>query len=81
VNCWARSYGGDATLSQEERERVVDKGIRALAKALAIDPDCFGALAHINQIYREKAKALDTVGRNAEARQAKKMSCAPARIQ
>jgi tetratricopeptide (TPR) repeat protein len=70
VNCWARSYHGDATLSQEEREQVVDKGIQALEKALAIDPDYFEAISYINLIYREKAKALAAVGRNAEAREA-----------
>ena len=70
VNCWARSYHGDATLSQEEREQVVDKGIQALERALAIDPDYFEAIAYSNLMYREKAKALTDVGKNAEARQA-----------
>ena len=70
VNCWARSYHGGVTVSQEEREQVVDKGIEALNKALAIDPNYFDALSYINLIYREKAKALATVGKNAEAGQA-----------
>jgi tetratricopeptide (TPR) repeat protein len=70
VNCWARSYHGGLAVSQEEREQVVDKGIMALDKALAIDPNYFDALSYINLIYREKAKALATVGKNAEAGQA-----------
>ena len=70
VNCWARSYHGGVTVSQEEREQVVDKGIQALDKALTIDPNYFDALSYINLIYREKAKALAAVGKNAEAGQA-----------
>jgi len=70
VNCWARSYHGKETVSMEEREMVVDKGIMALDKALAIDPNYFEALSYINLIYREKAKALAAVGKNAEAGQA-----------
>jgi tetratricopeptide (TPR) repeat protein len=70
VNCWARSYHGGLTLSQVERERVVDKGIQALETALAIDPDYFDALSYINLLYREKAKALAAVGMNSEAHQA-----------
>jgi tetratricopeptide (TPR) repeat protein len=70
VNCWARSYKGGLEVSQEERELVVDKGINALDKALAIDPNYFDALSYINLIYREKAKALTTVGKTAEAGQA-----------
>jgi len=70
VNCWARSYHGGLAVSQEEREAVVDKGIKALDRALAIDPNYFEALSYINLIYREKAKALATVGKNAEAGEA-----------
>jgi len=67
VNCWARSYHGGLAVSQEEREAVVEKGINALDKALALDPNYFEALSYINLIYREKAKALATIGKNAEA--------------
>lgn len=70
VNCWSRSYNGGLAVSQEEREQVVEKGIMALNKALAIDPNYFDALSYINLIYREKAKALASVGKNAEAGQA-----------
>ena len=70
VNCWARSYHGGVAVSQEERERVVDLGIAAFEKALAIDPDYFDALAYMNLVYREKAKALAAVGLNIDAREA-----------
>jgi len=70
VKCWDRSYHGGLSVSQEEREAVVDKGIKALDKALAIDPDYFDALSYINLIYREKAKALQAVGKNEDAGQA-----------
>ena len=70
VNCWARSYHGGLAVSQEEREQVVDKGIKALEKALEIDPNYFDALSYINLIYIEKAKALSAVGKNEEAGQA-----------
>ena len=72
VNCWARSYHGskDKTVSQEEREAVVDRGIKALDKALSIDPNYFEALSYINLLYREKSQALSAVGKNAEAGEA-----------
>ena len=70
VNCWARSYHGGVAVSQEEREKVVDRGIAAFDKALAIDPNYFDALSYINLTYREKAKALAAVGKIDEANQA-----------
>lgn len=70
VTCWERSYHGGLAVSQTEREQVIDKGVGALEKALAIDANYFDALSYINLIYREKAKALATVGKNAEAGQA-----------
>ncbi|HZN56024.1 MAG TPA: tetratricopeptide repeat-containing protein [Candidatus Polarisedimenticolaceae bacterium] len=70
VNCWARSYHGGPAVSQEEREAVVEKGIKAFERALEIDPNYFDALSYINLIYIEKAKALAAVGKNEEAGQA-----------
>ena len=70
VNCWARSYHGGVAVSQEERERVVERGIAALDKALSLDPNYFDALSYINLTYREKAKALAAVGKIEEANQA-----------
>src|SRR6185436_18487062 len=67
VNCWARSYHGGVAVSQEERAKVVDRGIAAFEKALALDPNYFDALSYINLTYREKAKALAAVGKIDEA--------------
>jgi len=67
VNCWARSYHGGVAVSQEEREKVVDRGIAAFEKALAIDPKYFDALSYINLTYREKSRALAAVGKIDEA--------------
>jgi tetratricopeptide (TPR) repeat protein len=70
VNCWARSYHGGVTVGQEERERVVERGIGAFEKALALDPNYFDALSYINLTYREKARALASIGKIDEANQA-----------
>lgn len=72
VNCWARSYHGtkNGTVSQEEREAVVERGIKALDKALELDPNYFEALSYINLLYREKSQALRDVGKNLESAEA-----------
>lgn len=70
VNCWARSYHGGMMVSQEERKEVVDRGIEALQKALAIDPNYFDALSYINLLYIEKAKVLAAEGKSDEATKA-----------
>jgi tetratricopeptide (TPR) repeat protein len=46
VNCWARSYHGGVTVSQEEREQVVDKGIMALDRLWPSTPTTSGPLLH-----------------------------------
>jgi len=53
VNCWARSYKGGAAVSQEEREQVVEKGIKALERALSIDPTISSPLLHQSDLSRE----------------------------
>jgi len=67
VLCWERSYRGSFAVSNEERERLVARGLDALEKALAIDPDYFEALSYVNLLYREKAKMLNALGRTGEA--------------
>ena len=68
VNCWARSYKGGVTISPQDREQVVDKGIKALEKALSIDMGYFEALSYLSLLHRERGKSLEAAGRNAEAR-------------
>jgi tetratricopeptide (TPR) repeat protein len=70
VVCWERSYRGAATISNDERATVVDKGLEAERRALEIDPGYVDALAYTNLLYREKAKVLETRGKLAEARAA-----------
>jgi tetratricopeptide (TPR) repeat protein len=62
VLCWDRSYKGGVTVSNEERAIVVDQGLAALDKALAIDRDYFDALSYVNLLYREKYKVLVAMG-------------------
>jgi tetratricopeptide (TPR) repeat protein len=70
VSCWARSYHGGMMVSQEERGQVVQKGIEALDKAMAIEPNYFDALSYTNLLYREKAKYLASIGQSMEAGEA-----------
>lgn len=65
--CWERSYKGGVTVSNEEREVVVDVGLDALQKALAIDPNYFEAISFTNLLYREKYKVLVATGKTEEA--------------
>jgi len=70
VACWDRSYHGGILVSNEERERIVSKGLEALEKALSLDPDYFDALSYINLLYREQAKYLAATGKPQEAGEA-----------
>jgi len=70
VVCWERSYRGGVMISMEERERLVNMGVEALNKALALDADYFDALAYANLIHREKQKVLLAYGKEQEALEA-----------
>jgi tetratricopeptide (TPR) repeat protein len=67
VICWERSYRGEQMISPEERADVVERGLQAMEKALAIDADYFDALSYTNLLYREKAKVLANDGKLDEA--------------
>ena len=43
-------------LSPEQRGVIVDAGIEALRKSVAMTPDSFDSLVYLNLILREKAK-------------------------
>lgn len=62
VVCWERSYRGSQVISNEERQKVIQRGFAAMEKALAIDPEYVPALSYVNLLYREQAKALVEVG-------------------
>jgi tetratricopeptide (TPR) repeat protein len=70
VACWDRSYHGGILVSAAEREQVVEEGLRAVERALELDPRYFEALSYANLLYREKAKLLGAAGRNQEAGEA-----------
>ena len=74
VVCWERSYKGGPTVSSEERGMVIDKGLAALERALAIDNGYFDALAYSNLMYREKSQWLAQLGKYDEAQQAFQMA-------
>jgi len=67
VVCWERSYRGEQIISREERADVVERGLQAMEKALALDADYFDALSYTNLLYREKAKVLANDGKLDEA--------------
>ncbi|HKQ60307.1 MAG TPA: tetratricopeptide repeat protein [Candidatus Polarisedimenticolaceae bacterium] len=70
VVCWDRSYNGGMFISAEERAQVIDQGMNALNKALAIDADYFDALSYVNLLYREKSKLMVMLGKYQEAQEA-----------
>lgn len=70
VVCWERSYRGGLLVSDQERREMIDKGMKALEKAIQLDPDYFEALSYVNLMYREKAKVLQTAGDDAGAQEA-----------
>lgn len=55
VACWDKAYH-DPMLSPEQRGLIVDAGIDALRKSVALTPDSFDSLVYLNLILREKAK-------------------------
>ena len=67
VECWARSYRMKTMISLEERESVIETGMKALLKALSLEPEYTEALAYINLMYREKAQVLSAQQKNEEA--------------
>jgi tetratricopeptide (TPR) repeat protein len=57
VLCWERSAKGGLLVADQERvEQLVPTGMKALEKAIALDPDYFEALVYVNLLYREKAR-------------------------
>lgn len=61
VTTWDESYN-DPKWPLAEREKIVDKGLAAVDKALQLKPEYFEAMAYYNLLYREKAKmAIDPV--------------------
>ena len=70
VVCWERSYRGGTSVSDEERGQLIDKGMAALDKAMAIDPNYFEALAYVKLMWLEKYKLAKAQGKEDDARAA-----------
>jgi tetratricopeptide (TPR) repeat protein len=57
VICWEKSYKF-ADVTPEERERLVQEGMKNLEKAIQINSDYADAYLYMNLLYREKAKLI-----------------------
>jgi len=56
VYCWAKSYNIRRVMTIDERVATLKKGLKALDKALKLNPEYANAYAYKNLIYREFAK-------------------------
>lgn len=59
VACWAKSYRVLSAETSEERVNTINKGIKALEKAIELNPNYPDSYAWINLLWREMAK-VDT---------------------
>ncbi len=61
---WNRSYSGnkEGTISIEERQLAITKGMEALDKALKLDPEYMEAIAYYNLLWRERSQVLNSLG-------------------
>ncbi len=57
VVCWAKSYNIRRVMSLKDRVATLKKGLKALDRALELNPDYAEAHVYKNLIYREFAKA------------------------
>ena len=55
TNAWGKSYG-DPTTPLADRIAIIDIGLQAAQRAMAIKPDNADAMVYTNLLYREKAK-------------------------
>jgi len=68
--CWNRSYND--VDPDAKRDSIVDQGIDALNKALAIDKNNFNAHLFMNLLYREKSKIATSRAEDARSRKKKR---------
>lgn len=63
VLCWERSAKGGLLVADDERiNHLIPEGMKALEKAISLDPDYFESLVYLNLLYREKARLARTGG-------------------
>jgi tetratricopeptide (TPR) repeat protein len=70
VVCWDRSYHGGPIVSDAERQALIDRGMKALDKALSMDPEYYDALAYEKLLYLEQSKVLTAQQKQVEAGEA-----------
>lgn len=64
--CWNRSYNKQDP--DEERAKIVDRGMKALETALRLDPNNFNGHLFVNLLYRQKADLAKNAALNEKDR-------------
>jgi tetratricopeptide (TPR) repeat protein len=64
--CWNRSYNKQDP--DEERAKIVDRGMKALETALRLDPNNFNGHLFVNLLYRQKADLAKSAALNEKDR-------------
>lgn len=67
VVCWERVKNAGPTLPVEDVEKILQTGLDAMDKALAIDKDYFDALVYTGLLYRQRSSSLAAQMKNEEA--------------
>ncbi len=75
VLCWERSAKGGLLVSDQERQdQLIPDGMKALDKAISLDPDYFDSLVYMNLLYLQKATLARNAGDEAGFEAAKEKS-------
>jgi tetratricopeptide (TPR) repeat protein len=64
--CWNRSYNKEDP--DEERAKIVDRGMKALDTALRLDPNNFNGHLFVNLLYRQKSDLAKNAAANEKDR-------------
>lgn len=64
VMVWRFSHGD--RLPEDQRDALLDEGVRASERAIELRPDYYEALIYANLLYREKARFTDDAAQKAE---------------
>ena len=64
--CWNRAYNKQDP--DEERAKIVDRGMKALETALRLDPNNFNGHLFVNLLYRQKSDLAKNAAANEKDR-------------
>jgi tetratricopeptide (TPR) repeat protein len=67
VVCWERGKNAGPTLPPEDQEKLIQTGLDAMDKALAIDANYFEALVYTGLLWRQRSSLLASEMKNEEA--------------